>query len=660
MRGSTSSRTEPSSRARSGGVVFSSPNSSLGGYSRSRSSRTAAGRGERARNMLGGRLRPGRGEPLPPDPRLAFDSHDHRLRLRPDGLQPERDRRFGALPIRRRIEHHGHAPETARGTRSTRSLRRHRRPADRPRDPHLRDGSGRVRGVRHRRAPVRIHAGGDGHDTPGVQRPADTRRRGAGGRRDGHRYQRHILLERSSTTAAAPGISPQQAQTGIVSVALLEGAVNVTLGVDPFETGAASVGFRVHADARGAGMVTDGGRHRRRRQQLRVPPASGALPPGPLHDETICSDGDFLLSVSKSRRLAGGDVRLLGQPAERRRASPAAGLTSRPQRMNPFPCEVLTIDSPVFGADGDDPQEGRGGRRFEPNLRMLYSHSQLFGRPPDVPGVHRRHPDRRPDRHHRPRPTRVKGSATVVAGQESPAPCSRNGARASYCGRAGGRSRSGRRPGRLHPVRHPADCNDQAASSTRRHRDLQRAGRQFATAPSTRGTRSRGRACRASSRGSRGACAVGTTSCADGPLVCRQTVRPVQEIACNGVDDDCDGSLDEAYVFNGYLPPIKADGTTAFLRKRGAIPVKFALHDCAGASITGAVARIEVHFVQNGVDQRRRHRRGQRRGFQQRGSLPLTIRSPSNTSIISTRRRCSPNSIYLIQDRSRRRHDPTT
>jgi len=38
-----------------------------------------------------------------------------------------------------------------------------------------------------------------------------------------------------------------------------------------------------------------------------------------------------------------------------------------------------------------------------------------------------------------------------------------------------------------------------------------------------------------------------------------------------------------------------------FLKKRGAIPVKFQLRDCAGANIADAVARIEVHFVANGV-----------------------------------------------------------
>ena len=84
-------------------------------------------------------------------------------------------------------------------------------------------------------------------------------------------------------------------------------------------------------------------------------------------------------------------------------------------------------------------------------------------------------------------------------------------------------------------------------------------------------------------------------------MVCKQTVFPVQEVACNGVDDDCDGRVDEAYNFSGYLPPIKTDGSTAFLKKRSAIPVRFDLKNCVGAPVANAVATIEVFFVRNGV-----------------------------------------------------------
>jgi predicted ribosomally synthesized peptide with SipW-like signal peptide len=44
--------------------------------------------------------------------------------------------------------------------------------------------------------------------------------------------------------------------------------------------------------------------------------------------------------------------------------------------------------------------------------------------------------------------------------------------------------------------------------------------------------------------GQQGICAAGTTHCVGGALSCIQNVQPVAE-TCNGLDDDCDGSVDE-------------------------------------------------------------------------------------------------------------------
>src|SRR5206468_772541 len=44
--------------------------------------------------------------------------------------------------------------------------------------------------------------------------------------------------------------------------------------------------------------------------------------------------------------------------------------------------------------------------------------------------------------------------------------------------------------------------------------------------------------------GQPGVCSAGTTSCTNGSLVCNQNVQPSAE-ACNGLDDDCDGAVDE-------------------------------------------------------------------------------------------------------------------
>lgn len=45
--------------------------------------------------------------------------------------------------------------------------------------------------------------------------------------------------------------------------------------------------------------------------------------------------------------------------------------------------------------------------------------------------------------------------------------------------------------------------------------------------------------------GQPGICAAGTTQCTDGALQCVQSVLPIPEICSNGKDDDCDGAVDE-------------------------------------------------------------------------------------------------------------------
>jgi|GEM_PF-6034380 len=50
-----------------------------------------------------------------------------------------------------------------------------------------------------------------------------------------------------------------------------------------------------------------------------------------------------------------------------------------------------------------------------------------------------------------------------------------------------------------------------------------------------------GQAC---STGLQGICSAGTTACIGGALVCQQNVQPSPEV-CNGLDDDCDGQVDE-------------------------------------------------------------------------------------------------------------------
>ena len=89
-----------------------------------------------------------------------------------------------------------------------------------------------------------------------------------------------------------------------------------------------------------------------------------------------------------------------------------------------------------------------------------------------------------------------------------------------------------------------------------------------------------------------GACAVTVDYCAGGvPQTCVPGTPGTE--ACNGLDDDCDGSADEEYNFDGYLPPVSADGRSIF-QQRSTIPFKFRLSDCGGMKVTSATATIEV------------------------------------------------------------------
>jgi hypothetical protein len=96
-----------------------------------------------------------------------------------------------------------------------------------------------------------------------------------------------------------------------------------------------------------------------------------------------------------------------------------------------------------------------------------------------------------------------------------------------------------------------------------------------------------------------GVCNAGETSCADGPMVCKQTQFPGAEV-CDGKDNDCDGQVDENFVFGGYRQPVNADGTSIFKTGR-IVPFKFALTTCSGANVANAVAHIHLFLYAHGI-----------------------------------------------------------
>ncbi len=101
-----------------------------------------------------------------------------------------------------------------------------------------------------------------------------------------------------------------------------------------------------------------------------------------------------------------------------------------------------------------------------------------------------------------------------------------------------------------------------------------------------------------------GAChATGTIVCdGGGGTICNAVPgTPVMEVACDGADNDCDGSTDEAYVFNGYLDPVNNDGTSIF-KSTSTIPLKFQLRNCAAQLVAAtATPTLEVLFYRDGM-----------------------------------------------------------
>jgi len=74
-------------------------------------------------------------------------------------------------------------------------------------------------------------------------------------------------------------------------------------------------------------------------------------------------------------------------------------------------------------------------------------------------------------------------------------------------------------------------------------------------------------------------------------------VNPGATETCNGVDDNCDGSVDEGvYIFGGFQPPINPDGSSIFKAGR-TVPVKVAITDCSGMPIPTATVTIAVYKI---------------------------------------------------------------
>ncbi len=103
------------------------------------------------------------------------------------------------------------------------------------------------------------------------------------------------------------------------------------------------------------------------------------------------------------------------------------------------------------------------------------------------------------------------------------------------------------------------------------------------------------------STGKLGPCAAGTTVCSAGGIVCQQNTAATAE-TCNGIDDDCDGSVDEG-VLTTYYRDVDGDtyGTPASTVQACAKPAGYVTNntDCNDAN---AAIRPSAAEVCNNID----------------------------------------------------------
>ncbi len=390
-----------------------------------------------------------------------------------------------------------------------------------------------------------------------------------------------------------------EGDTGLASVERAPGSSNLTLEVDPdFFPGARSTSFSAFqtdggADAQGTIVVTD-----QACNTCTVPVSFKFLNAGEVTNQTLCSGKGFLFSVSGTSEdddYAACSASLPGFPDVER--FPPGYEPSPPE--DPFPCRVLTIESPMQH-DTEVRMVLKKDGEFDKRLRLLFAESADGGASfPDFMDVTE---SVEPILNISPDPTRLVGTVLWTPVQVACAIQSEE-ARLDFCG---GLSADDLGPDAdddsytlCAAIADEVDCNDQlkfiypGAPEKCNGMDDNCNGTIDELNPGG------GDSCTVKDQ--HGACASGATRCVDGGLVCEQTVLPVKEVACNRVDDDCDGRVDEVYNFSGYLPPIKLDESVAFLKKRGAIPVKFRLTNCAGQFITNAMPTIEVLFLGSGA-----------------------------------------------------------
>ena len=355
--------------------------------------------------------------------------------------------------------------------------------------------------------------------------------------------------------------------TGVASVALVN-ATNVALACDaplPAACGTtpspvATATWRVEpsqpgVDGRGTVLATDASGNACAFDVVFTAFAGGAP-----DDLLVCQDTGVALFVSNPTQNDAGQIICSSTPPGPADPVYPPGYEPSPA-LDPYPCTVFTIKSPIKGETGMTLKKDGD---FEPRLRMLFARFDGAVYPPftdvtqSVDQVTTVIPD----------PTRLQGGGTwsqvkvacavqaelcngldddgdgqidegfPIAGPaidcdgDGYPQCATTSSTATTCSGATVTLVPGA----------PADCNDQIAGINAGAVETCNGLDDNCDGQADDGSPEGGAAC--GIPGLLGACGAGVTDCATGPLVCRQVNFPADEI-CDGIDNDCDGAVDE-------------------------------------------------------------------------------------------------------------------
>ncbi len=344
--------------------------------------------------------------------------------------------------------------------------------------------------------------------------------------------------------------------SGIESITLT-GAANVTLTCDaPFPstcgsipTPAPSGSWRTTAtdprvDGQGTVVATDAAGN-----SCSVPVTFRAVPAGPVEGQVLCLGPGLLFQATNQNATAAEESACSATPYGPGEPGLPPGYEPSPL-VDPSPCQIFTIDSPVSGLTE---MVYKKDGTFEPRLRILFSRFDGMSFPPftDITETVEEIATVTPD------PTRLKGAGNWSLVKVACA------VQSEICN---GLDDDG--DGLIDeglPADNPeidfdddgyalcpadpslADCNDQISRINPGALEACNGLDDDCDAAVDEGGPAGGEACDVA--GLLGACSVGSTSCAVGPMTCVQTVYPAEsDSVCNGVDDDCDGLTDEEFA----------------------------------------------------------------------------------------------------------------